>query len=150
MTAAELSRLLAACKEHRPTYFPFVLTLARTGMRLGEAIELRWGDVDFAGGFLRIERAFSGGRLTSTKSDKSRRRVDMSAGLAEVLHGELAKAKERALKNGLVEPDPRVFVGLEGGRIDGNNFRQGPWRKMLEKAGLRYIRIHEGTPSPAC
>jgi len=37
LTREELARLLVTCREHFARYYPFVLLLARTGMRLGEA-----------------------------------------------------------------------------------------------------------------
>lgn len=159
LTASELSALLAACLEHRPQRFPLVLTLARTGLRIGEAVALRWGDVDFHGRFIRIEQNFTGGRLTTPKSKKSRRSVDMSAGLAEILQREFVKAKERALAGGHdLSPDDLVFTDpgkrlpshpgspvlrAPGGRVDGDNFRARDWKRLLEKAGLRHIRIHD-------
>src|SRR5262245_57298865 len=45
LTRDELRRFLAAA-EHEPTYYPFFLTMARTEMRIGEALALQWPDVD--------------------------------------------------------------------------------------------------------
>lgn len=42
--AHELGLLLRMCQEHFPTSYPFVALLARTGLRLGEAVELQRGD----------------------------------------------------------------------------------------------------------
>src|SRR5262249_20841506 len=51
LSADELSSELATCREwsikrgtadSRRWFFPFILTLARTGLRLGEAIALQW------------------------------------------------------------------------------------------------------------
>lgn len=38
-------------------YHPFFLTLARTGLRIGEAFALEPGDIDFTAGTIRVERA---------------------------------------------------------------------------------------------
>jgi len=53
------------------------------GLRLGEAIALQWGDIDWHRGFIEMRRAFVRGRLTTTKNTKPRR-VDMSAQLQEL------------------------------------------------------------------
>lgn len=53
-------------------HFPVFLTLARTGLRLGEALGLQWGDIDFRGGFFEIRRAWVNGRITTTKTKKTR------------------------------------------------------------------------------
>jgi integrase len=46
-TPEELSRLLATAGREYPDYYAFVLCLARSGVRLGEAVALEWRDVDF-------------------------------------------------------------------------------------------------------
>ena len=43
----ELSSLLESFQTHFPDHYPQALTLARTGMRLGEALALQWDDIDF-------------------------------------------------------------------------------------------------------
>jgi integrase len=137
LTAAELSRLLATCREFEPRLFPFVLTLARAGLRLGEAVALRWGDIDFAGGFINVVRSISDRQETSPKSRKGRR-VDMSRGLAEILESESLKV--RAL--GATGAD-WIFRDVRGGRLDAGNFRSRAWGSLLANAGLRRVRIHD-------
>ena len=56
---------------------PFLLTLARTGLRLGEAVGLEWRDVDFAQRVLVIRRSVRKRRMSLPKNGKTRR-VDMS------------------------------------------------------------------------
>ena len=55
----ELSIFLNTVKDHFPKHFPLVLTLARTGMRLGEALGLQWGDIDFNSRFITVQRGLS-------------------------------------------------------------------------------------------
>lgn len=55
-TREELAQLLAATEVEMPEWYPLLLTLARTGVRIGEAIALRSEDVDFrarCGGYAR-------------------------------------------------------------------------------------------------
>jgi integrase len=142
LTAGELSLLLATCREFRPRYFAFVLTLARTGLRLGEAAALKWADLDFHGGFIQLARsATRSGRLTTPKSGKGRR-VDLSAGLAEILKSELVKARATALELG-AETSEWIFTDARGGRLDVGNFRNRVWGPLLTRAGLRRIRVHD-------
>ena len=54
-----------------------MLTLARTGMRSGEALGLKWEDINFQNRFLNIQRNIVKGRIETPKSGKSRK-VDMS------------------------------------------------------------------------
>jgi integrase len=46
-------------------------------MRIGEALELRWVDIDFNSRFIMVLHGFSIGKIETPKNGKSRR-VDMS------------------------------------------------------------------------
>lgn len=56
-----------------PEYFPFILCLARTGMRLGEAIALEWRDVDFDTRVILVRRSRRPNRVSVPKNGKARR-----------------------------------------------------------------------------
>jgi integrase len=134
-TAAELVAYLDAARAHEPDHYPFFLTLARTGVRLSEALGLQWGDVDFHGGFIEIRRGLVDGKVTTPKSGK-RRRVPMSPDLATAL-----KEKKEA-ERGEDGPD-WIFVNGEGRPLDGRNLRSRIHRRISERAGLRTIRLHD-------
>ncbi|MBW1977795.1 MAG: site-specific integrase [Deltaproteobacteria bacterium] len=142
LTWEEKAVLEDTLKEHYPRYYPLFLTALRTGMRLGELIALKSGDLDFNGGFIEVRRSASRDKITTPKSGKIRR-VDMSAGLAEVLKVHLAEKKREALRKGWGEPPGWLFYNEQGKMIDINNLRKRVFYKALEKAGLRRIRIHD-------
>jgi integrase len=79
---AELQALLGTVAEPWRLFFEF---LAVTGMRIGEAIELRWGDVDFGARTVRIERRFYRGKVAPPKSRFGRRTLRLPASLAQAL-----------------------------------------------------------------
>jgi integrase len=142
LTRDEASALLEALKEHYPRYHPLFLCALRTGMRLGELLGLEWGDIDFRGGFLEVRRAYVWRQITTPKNRKSRR-VDMSCQLAETLQALLIERKKEALYKGWGEVPERVFVNEVGQVIDEGNLRGRVFYKVLIKAGLRRIRIHD-------
>jgi len=130
----------------------FLLLLARTGLRLGEALALQWGDIDLPGGVLDVRRAIVRGRI-STPKNKKPRRVDLStqlrATLAEVRDCRFAR---------VVALDPRleaerraaadvatawVFPGATGEPMDGDNFRARVFGPLLAAAKLRRVRLHD-------
>jgi integrase len=138
----ELARVLTACERDFPEHYPFVLTLARTGMRIGEAAGLQWADLDLHQRLAEVRRTVSKGRVTTPKSGKARR-VDLSAQLAETLRVLLVERKKETLRRGRKEVPPWVFVNEAGNSIDTDNFRARIWPKLFAKAGVRQVRIHD-------
>ena len=148
LTKEELKNLLDTVQRHFPRHYPLFLLLARTGLRIGEALALQWGDIDFHGRFITIQRGISRGRIETPKNGKSRR-VDMSLQLTQVLKA----LKDQGVAQVVVliirteetskEQSEWIFTNGVGGFIDVNNWRRRVFNKALKKAGLRRIRIHD-------
>jgi len=111
-------------------------------IRIGEALGLQWGDIDFNGRFINLKRSFSRGKITTLKGKRGRR-VDMSLPLAETLKAHMVKSKEKGMKLGLGDHSEYVFTNRLGGFVDVNNWRRKVFVKALEKVKLRQIRIHD-------
>lgn len=141
LTREELAHLLATCREHFPHFHPFVLVLARTGMRLGEALGLQWGDIDWQGRFAEVRRSLGRDGANAPKSGKSRR-VDLSAQLVETLRALQLAAKKRALREGREVP-LWIFATDTGTPLEANNLRHRFWPRLFAKAELRQVRIHD-------
>lgn len=80
--------------------YPLILTFARTGLRVGEALALQWDDIDFMSRFIEVKRQYSKGRLFTPKNRKPRR-VDMSQQLCDVLIDHKIRCREKGIKLGL-------------------------------------------------
>jgi integrase len=142
LTREELAILLKTFKEHYPAHYPFVLTLARTGMRLGEVLGLQWGDVDFNGRFITVRRGISRGKIETPKNDKSRR-VDMSRHLAETLSELRKQRRVEDFRKGRGEGPEWIFPSATQKPLVASHWRSRVFEKALAKAGLRKIRIHD-------
>jgi integrase len=142
LSREELSLFLETARVNYPRYYPLLLCLARTGMRLGEALGLQWGDIDFQGRFIEIRRSYTHGKVVLPKNGKMRR-VDMSIQLTETLKALSRERKEETLKKGWRDMPEWVFVNRDGGLLDGNNLYNRVFKKCLAKAGLRQVRIHD-------
>lgn len=112
-------------------------TAAMTGVRLGECISLRWRDVDFGAGRVRIRRTYDrkSGLFTTPKSRRSERSVPLADDLAGVLE-RLGKSQHGAgfdpdgLADALVFADP-----YSGGPVNDNHVRTR-YRLALKAANL--------------
>jgi len=140
MNADEVSLFLATCKKYRNDWYPFFLCAFRTGRRLGELLALHWGDIDWKSKYIQVQRAFRNGRITKTKTSRSRR-VDMSDQLCDELKDLYKRRKEEGLKAGKGAPEEIVFH-TKGAYTSQNTIRN-IWKRMLDKAKLRDMRFHD-------
>ncbi len=121
----ELHDLLRAARSEWPDYHVFILFLADTGARLGEATALRWLDVDLEAGSARIARSFSSGMYLGPTKTGRVRTVELSRRVREAL---------AAVRPDLFPDEALVFANEAGGFIDPGNFRQRVWDRLVRKA----------------
>ncbi len=142
-TREEVEKLLAAARKYEPRFAPILLFLVSTGARRGEALGLKWGDVDFDRGRILIRRAISHGALTTPKSGKGRA-VAMPQGLAEALFDLLAVRRKEALRFGWGEIPEWVFPSEVGTARDERNLSRAWYRvrRKAQKAGARPLKLH--------
>jgi integrase len=128
--------------------------LAATGMRRGEALALRWRDVDLDAGGLAVRRSVgvvkakgAGERLVEgpTKTGRSRV-VDLDAGTVAALRASRAARGQLALD--LVRDSVLVLSSLDGTHRHPNGSpaaspAKSPRRKALGEEQLPVIRLHD-------
>jgi integrase len=130
-TKEELDLFLGTCESDYPQYYPFFLMAARTGMRLGELLALKWEDVDLENGFIWVRRSYRRGRFTRPKNGKSRK-VEMSDQLKDVLKSQL-KGRFREVSE---------FVHQNNDNIMAQNFIRREYFRIIKKAKIRKIKLH--------
>jgi integrase len=141
-TPAELNRLLEKAQQFRPRYYEFLLLLARTGLRFGEARALQWSDLDLDNGRLHVKRNWpASGKLALPKTKKSKRTVDLSPQTVQALRSLRARGNEEALKK-RHKLEGWVFLSSIGKPIQYSAFRRRTWDALLKKAKLRGRGIH--------
>jgi len=149
MSREEAEKFLEAVKEISPDWYPFFLTALRAGLRRGELIALKWGDIQFgesendSNRFILVQRNYVCGRFTSPKSKKSRR-VDLS----KQLHASLLARRDTRLLEAMLKAkdsiaDDLVFPSETGTPLKPDNIAVRYMQPALEKAGVRRFRLHD-------
>src|SRR2546423_203542 len=82
LDSGELARFLRKCPAEWELFFRL---LAMTGVRIGEAVELRWKDVDFGAKRLQVRRSLYQGVVAEPKSKHGKRDIPLSTVLAQQL-----------------------------------------------------------------
>lgn len=108
---------------------------AYTGIRRGELVALRWGDVDFDARKVVVRRAVSANVEASSTKSRRAREVPLPDQAAEAL-------LRLADRNDFTASDDYVFANRFGRRIDGSALRRR-FERARDAAGLRPLRFHD-------
>jgi integrase len=134
----ELRRLLVAADAESDRLCLLWRLLATTALRRGEALGLRWRDVDVTGGRLTVSgqlvRDTSGLRRADAKTRSSRRTVVLTTPTITAL----GRHRERYPGGS----DELVFRQANGRPWTGGSV-QWFWRTFLERSGLPHVRLHD-------
>ena len=149
----ELNTLLDFLREHRPQrfseykpYYALVFFLSRTGLRISEALALRWSDIQ--GNRVNINKQTSrdnnnNANLTSLKTPASYRNIEIDEVTVEMLHW-FKKVQNRCIQKHdkfVRHPDVIIFQ-----TYNGNYMTPSTVREMLQKyclqAGVEYKGTH--------
>jgi integrase len=111
-------------------------TAAMTGLRRGELLALRWRDVDWVAGLVRVRRNYVRGEFGTPKSRRSSRAVPLADTLA-------AKLERHYQQSSFTSDDDLAFAHpLLGTVLDTSKLRKR-FKKAAERADLRPVRFHD-------
>lgn len=144
LTGAEAMQLLQTARNDR-LYALYAVALS-LGLRRGEALGLRWQDVDLVDGVLFVRQSLQrlGGKLVvgPVKSDDSERVVGLPEPcIAALRQHRIAQNAERTLKGEDWQETGFVFTTGIGTPIEPRNVNRH-FVGLLDRAGLRRIRFH--------
>jgi integrase len=139
LSTAEARKLLTAAKGD-PLEALYALAVG-TGLRFGEAVALRWADVDLGAGTVHVRRTAieaRGGAVTfaEPKTSRSRRQVDLPAFVVAALE------RHRALVGATPHPERLVFMSPDELPLRRSNLHRRSWKPLLERAKLPHVPFH--------
>ena len=162
-TAAEVAELLETVERDWPEWHVFFLTMARTGLRVGECLSIQRDDPNLTHAGLWVRRTWTRGRLGSPRGKRSRA-VDLSDQLVQALQTWASvQDAEAAVK---VYPTGPLAVPLTRGRAVGRSVAPlarlaastapgraatprdapaPPHLRQLDDRGRRAPEVHPGT-----
>ncbi|HHY39236.1 MAG TPA: site-specific integrase [Clostridia bacterium] len=140
----EVKKLLDAAD---PFMRAFVLTVACTGLRAGEALGLQWKDIDFKENRIFVSRALQklpgqDYSLREPKTKKSRRAVVIPPELTEVLREHRKRSLEERLQHGPGYEDWGLVFHRPDGRPCNPSVIYRRFKKLVRGAGVTDVNLH--------
>jgi integrase len=144
-TADQLRSFLEGTRGSR--YWAAYLLLATTGLRRGEALGLRWSDLDLDAGRASIRQTVIAIRHTvmigTPKTAKGRRTVTLDSGTVTALREHRRRqAAERLLMGAGWTDNDLVFCHPDGTMLHPERFSRG-FLETVARIGLPRIRLHD-------
>lgn len=130
----EIRQIIEYFEKHHPTYAAFVQFMLFSGVRTGEAVGLRWKDVDLDKRIISISQTITRERgkyqkvRKRPKTRQSNRSLKMSDRIYEVLVKILPEK---------VDLEALIFKSPKGCIVDHGNFRR-TWKQALEQLQISY------------
>jgi integrase len=141
----EIKQVVAALRGRR--LYPVVVIALATGMRRGEIVALRWGDIDLDGGKIRVERSLeetkAGLAFKEPKTKAGRRAVAIPTSIVAELRAHWRAQQEERLALGLGKagPDDPVFPRPDGTLWPPDRL-SSTWAKTVTVLALPRVTFH--------
>ena len=132
LTEEELARVIEETPEQ---WKLFVRFLAQTGVRIGEAIALRWGDVDFGARRVKVRRRIYKGTIDVPKSRYGIRDIPISTTLAQELW-------RYRTEQGNADPKAPLFPSTTATHLNGENLLGRFLKPAVIRAGVPWAGFH--------
>jgi len=130
---ADVSRFLATLKEEYPRFYPIALLQLGLGLRIGEAVGLRWEDFDLAQREVSVQRNIAWNKETRELSPKKRKN-------AKVLEAVLPEYLVPVLMDLFQKRDPKVsYLFHRDGELIRRQQVSKAYNRILEKLGIEGV-----------
>jgi integrase len=145
LTAEQINDVLVNLEDH--ALHPIVVLALATGMRRGELLALRWGDIDLGKATLKVERSLEesdrGLRFKPPKTKHGRRAIPLPPTAVEQLRIHRLRQLELrvALGQGKPEAGALVFCTIDGEPLSPKKVSRDWWRLTITR-NLPRVSFH--------
>jgi integrase len=142
-----VAAVLTAAMKWYPDHELAVRVLFYTGIREGELLGLQWKDIDWQRNLIDLRRTVAfraGGLIVNTPKSGKLRTVDAPGSLIAALRDRYSIWQTEAAVAG-VTVSPWVFPSATDPAKPLNDawLRDRIWRPLLDRAGVRHVRVHD-------
>jgi len=138
----EITKILKDIDKHSPHMAAFFAIGFYTGMRTGEILALKWGDIDFVKHKILVNKTFTANKLKLTPKTNKHRYID----IIEPLDHYLQKQKQYTFLRGewlFINQNKEPFVSQ-------TSIVRFYWQPSLQRLGIRYRIPYQMRHSFAC
>lgn len=145
LTPDQVKLVLHTLRGHR--LYPIAVMGLATGMRRGELLALRWGDIDLDGGRVRVERSLEqtneGLRFKSPKTNAGRREITIPQSIVAELRAHRRAQQEQRLALGIGKsgPEDLAFPRPDGSAWPPDSL-SSDWAAAVRSKKLPIVTLH--------
>jgi integrase len=146
LASDEARKLLDAARGEK--FEPLYILSLMCGLRMGEALGLKWSDIDLEAGTLRVNRQLhrmreGGGLVFSEPKNASRRTIDLPQRALEALRTHRKNQLEEKLGARSYEDSGLIFATGKGTPLDAQNIVNRHLKPLLKSSGLPDVRWYD-------
>ena len=141
----DIQRLLHRSKtENDPNYALWVF-LAHTGLRIGEALALRWANVDLAGGWFFVEEDLErGGEIGDPKTEAGEREIPLTSAALEALRDHREEQDDLKRLLGAAYDDRDLVFPTATGRPNSERNALRSLKRLAKRARIEVaVTLHD-------
>ena len=146
LTREEQTEFFRVAAENKEWLYELLCFMVQTGVRIGEALALKWSDIDYKTGIIHIRRTViegdDGPKIgQTTKSKAGIRDIPITAEIRETLKAQRQKARE-VFGDNILQVDGLVFISMQNhGLLRKSSVNVSIYR-IAKKAGVDHISAH--------
>ena len=129
LTVDETKILLETCKTVKPEFYPMLYTVLNTGLRRGEAVALKWENINLKNNTIHVTHSELNGKECEPKTETSKRYINIPSCLRKIL------LEQKLISNG----SEYVFPNTIGEMYRGNHIYERYFIPVMKACNIGHF-----------